>query len=98
MTLAELRSHYMLVEDRDANVAVPPPPEQGSLVTCGGCSEEIDVAMCWCGDSYGRHYAEDAGHMFVPYGCNCYRDDVSMRTIEEHALASIRIPLGLITS
>jgi len=42
---------------------------------CPGCHQEIDPDCCGCGDSKEYHAsAYNAGHPFIPMGCDCYRD------------------------
>jgi hypothetical protein len=45
-----------------------------TTTVCPGCNQEIDPDVCGCGDSrQGHSSARDAGHPFIPAGCNCYR-------------------------
>jgi len=57
---------------------------------CEGCGQEIDPDCCGCGQSKESHAAAyDAGHPFIPMGCDCYREPRPSRVntpiyIEDH--------------
>lgn len=38
---------------------------------CAACGNEIDPAVCWCGDSMGVNLHD--GHTPIPMGCDCGR-------------------------
>lgn len=40
---------------------------------CPNCGEMIDPDTCWCGQPEKEHGYSD-NHMFIPMGCNCYRE------------------------
>jgi hypothetical protein len=42
-------------------------------IRCPHCNEMIDPDTCWCGQPENEHGYYDS-HMFVPMGCDCYRD------------------------
>ena len=37
---------------------------------CGGCKEEIDPDVCWCGDLMINHHS-GCEHIPTPMGCRC---------------------------
>ena len=41
---------------------------------CPGCRQEIDRYVCHCGEYERNHCGMDMGHLFIPMGCDCYRD------------------------
>jgi len=40
---------------------------------CPDCGNRIDLDCCGCGESKEGHNAWNAGHEFVPMGCDCHR-------------------------
>ena len=41
---------------------------------CAGCGCQIDPDLCGCGEPRTTHNDQNAGHSFVPIGCDCLRD------------------------
>lgn len=41
---------------------------------CSGCQKQIDPDVCGCGVSKENHNSWEAGHSFVPMGCDCLRE------------------------
>lgn len=49
------------------------PESLSQVVCCAGCGNEIDPDCCGCGEMREGHNPWNAGHAFVPMGCDCMR-------------------------
>jgi len=47
-----------------------PNPMPTQVITCGGCHQEIDPGVCWCGDDIRPGVVHD-NHYPIPMGCVC---------------------------
>jgi hypothetical protein len=67
--------------DPTRRVVLPPRINEGQrsglpqpVLICRGCGNEIDEAVCWCGEYIKSHYTYHE-HTPVPMGCDCLRSD-----------------------
>lgn len=55
-----------------------------TMPICTGCLQRIDPDVCGCGVSRKHHgNVFDAGHPFVPMGCDCLRSDKPLNSPDE---------------
>ena len=57
--------------------------EYSSRTVCPSCKQEIDEAVCWCGDAIAAHEPYWCTHSPVPMGCVCHFPDKD-KTVEKN--------------